>query len=121
MVSSLGTEASRGGRGSSPSPAAIVPNCARRINGVTAIGETGVAGLPQRIFLPQLKGEKREEPQHLVRLMETRRTSRPLGVMLIDWRQLPSPTFMAAVKLGPWIDSTKLPPVYRPDTAPAAE
>ena len=40
-----------------------------------------------------------------------RRTSRPLGWMVIDCLQVDSPTVIAAEKLAPLIDRTRLLPV----------
>jgi hypothetical protein len=57
------------------------------------------------------KNVGRETPQHLPRPMEILETSRPLGAMLIDCLQSDTLTFMAAVKLAPSIDSTKVLPV----------
>jgi hypothetical protein len=49
--------------------------------------------------------------QHLPRPMEIFETSRPLGAMLIDCLQSETLTFIAAVKLAPSIDKTKVLPV----------
>src|SRR5262245_53562993 len=57
----------------------------------------------------------------LARLIDTRVTSSPWGVMLSDCLQLERVTLMAALKAAPWIERAKLSPPKRPVTSPLAE
>ena len=59
-------------------------------------------------------------PQHLSSPIWIREISNPVGVILIDCLQLVVVTAIAAVNVGPWIDTLNPLPVKRPATEPTA-
>src|SRR5262245_19693458 len=78
---------------SEASPALFVPNFRQASNTAARNRDADVSHPPQR---------------SLASVIETRVISSPCGVILSDCLQLERVTFMAALKLAPWIDSARL-------------